>query len=79
MRLINLLVVFLLCGEAQASSQDEAVKTAMLAAYKQTGMEGHVTRTIEEQVPKKFRIIAGHVGNVINVIVNQKVEYSWNF
>lgn len=80
MRLSKFVVIFsLLCGEAQASSQDEAIKTVMLASYKQSGMEEHVTKAIEKNVPKKYRTIIGHLGNIINIGINQKVELNWTF
>lgn len=80
MRLSNIVVIFsLLCGGAQASSQDEAIKVVMLASYKQSGMEEHVTHAIEQTVPRKYRVIIGHLGNIINIGINQKVELHWTF
>lgn len=75
----SLIILLLICNTAFASNEEEAVKNAATAAYKQFGLEDDVNRFVEKTVPEDIKKIAVYIGPVVDVFIRQKVEYRWNF
>ena len=75
-----LLFIFLISSSAlAASNEEEAVKAAFNAGYKQFGIEENVEHIVETHIPKELRELAAQVHIVTDVIIRQRIDYTWNF
>lgn len=71
--------MLLICTGANASAYDEALQTAAIAAYKQSGTEAIMNKFVEDKVPKKYRDFVAKVVPVLDAGINSKVEFKWTF
>jgi hypothetical protein len=62
-----------------ASKEEEAMKAAAMAAYKQFVIEDNVIEIVRKKVPKQYKDLAEKLGPFLDVIVRQKVEGEWKF
>jgi hypothetical protein len=77
----TLLFIFLLLPSLALASneEDEAVKAAFNAGYKQFGLEQQVEHLVEIHIPRDLREIATKVHLVTDVVIRQRIDYTWNF
>jgi len=73
------IILLLICNTALADNEAEAVKQASTAAYKQLGIDVNIQKMIDKTVPKKVQQIAAYIGPFIDVAINQRMEFKWNF
>lgn len=76
MKLFLLIFLSLPC---YATKEEDAVKNAASAFYKQFGMEQMVDKFVKDTVPKKIQEVSKTFGPIADIIIRQKVEYKWTF
>lgn len=79
MKLLLLLILMAAPTTEAATKEDDALKTAAMAAYKQFGIEDNINEYIKHKVPKKYKELAEKIGPIVDVVVRKKVEYVWKF
>lgn len=71
-----------ICSAAHASNreaEETAIKKAIEAGYKQSGLEENINNIFERKVPKQYRDMAAKIAPIAKMVVNQEVEYKWEF
>ena len=64
---------------SKANNEQEAIKKALDAGYKQSGLERNIQNIIDKKISKEQQKLLGNVGTVINILVTEKVELKWTF
>lgn len=79
--LLTGLICFAASSKVLASdSYSEAANTAVVAAYKQFGLEAKVNDYIENNiVPKKYKEEIKYITTVVDIAVRQRVDLEWKF
>lgn len=81
----NLLTVtFILTAAAQSNSaeEQEALRHAALASYKQSGMEVMVDTYVQDKlkrVPDTIKLAVSNTYLLVKTIQDRKVTYTWTF
>lgn len=76
MRFILLIFLSLPC---YATKEEDAVKNAASAFYKQFGMEQMVDKFVQDKIPKEIKDLSKTFGPFADVLIRQKVELKWTF
>lgn len=74
-----ILALLLIPNFCYASPEEEAVKQALTAAYKQAGIESRVKDTLENMVSKKHKELIKKVSPMFQLIYNKRIEFKWDF
>jgi len=61
------------------SQQNEAIKHASIAYYKQSGIEKHVKRIEKESIPEEVKDISVVVTWGVTVYDTKMITYGWEF
>lgn len=79
MKYAALVILLLSALSCRASAYDEAVKRAAQAAVIQWGIDKNVTRLIERNVPREFIEYADDWAVVGKLLVDRRLEYTWEW
>jgi len=61
------------------AAEEDAIKKSVEAAYKQSGIEENINKLIDRKIPKQYRDAAAKIAPIVKIVVNQEVEYKWEF
>lgn len=74
-----MLSLFVLSEQALSSPEEKAVRAALEAGYKQSGLEDRVGEFIKDSLTKEEERLYGKYGILIKVIIDKKAEYQWTW
>ena len=76
---LSIVVIFLICQQVKANSEQQAVKAASEAFYKQTGMDSMVNGLKKKYVPKTVQQVSGWLVVGYDMVARQEIKYVWEW
>jgi hypothetical protein len=62
-----------------AEAEQDAIRNAAEALYKQTGIEKNITEYTEKRIPNEYKPMISKVTIFTRALVTKKVEFKWSF
>lgn len=61
------------------AEENEALRTAARAFYKQSGTERDVNDFVKREVPKGLQTVVGNAAWITKIVNERKIVYTWSF
>lgn len=79
MKYAALVILLLSALSCRASAYDDAIKTAAKAAVIQWGIDKKLNTYLENNLPKELKEIAKEWAVVGKLVVDRRLEYTWEW
>ena len=79
MNLLGSILIILISLPCLASAEEAAVKAAVEAGMKQSGMDVKLEEYLRKKVPEFVVVFFQKIGPISDIAANQKVTLEWKF
>jgi hypothetical protein len=75
----RIVILLLIPALANAGAEEEAMKKAATAAYKQSGMEATLDQFLNANIPKEHKILISKMTAVITMLIDKRIYLTWDY